>query len=222
MPGGDIACYCHRKLNLVTNKGQVFYGQEPPSGQIQWEARSLPTECGVNYQLLAVITEVSQWKTPSCSRPQPATDNVVGDGWSNFQVATLTLIGSTPWAPRIARCERCLQIARLVESTRARTDVHGMADQRTTCAATQSVIDTLTERCRSLINCIPFLINFLYNVYHHNSPITKLNITIKQCLTHLVIIVPAFRWLTDTRADGRSKLTCRIRSSRRTWLTLAK
>ena len=38
-------------------------------------ARSLPVEkhyheCGVNYQLLAVITEVAQWGTPSCSRPQ--------------------------------------------------------------------------------------------------------------------------------------------------------
>ena len=30
-------------------KGNVFYGQEPPSGE------STTTECGVNYQLLAVI-----------------------------------------------------------------------------------------------------------------------------------------------------------------------
>ena len=30
-------------------KGKVFYGQEPPSGE------STKTECGVNYQLLAVI-----------------------------------------------------------------------------------------------------------------------------------------------------------------------
>ena len=47
-------------------KGEVFYGQEPPSGE------STTTECGVNYQLLEVITEVAQWGTPSCSRPQPA------------------------------------------------------------------------------------------------------------------------------------------------------
>ena len=39
-----------------------------------------PTECGVNYQLLAVITEAAQWETPSCSQPQPATDNGVRDG----------------------------------------------------------------------------------------------------------------------------------------------
>ena len=31
-----------------TNKGKVFYGQEPPSGE------STTTESGVNYQLLAV------------------------------------------------------------------------------------------------------------------------------------------------------------------------
>ena len=30
-------------------EGKVFYGQEPPSGE------STTTECGVNYQLLAVI-----------------------------------------------------------------------------------------------------------------------------------------------------------------------
>ena len=37
-------------------KGKVFYGQEPPSGE------STTTESGVNYQLLAVITEVAQWE----------------------------------------------------------------------------------------------------------------------------------------------------------------
>ena len=35
-------------------KGKVFYGQQPPSGD------STTTECGVNYQLLAVIPEVAQ------------------------------------------------------------------------------------------------------------------------------------------------------------------
>ena len=60
-----------------TDNNEVFYGQEPPSGE------STTTECGVNYQLLAVITEVAQWGTPSCSRPQPATDNGVRDGRSN-------------------------------------------------------------------------------------------------------------------------------------------
>ena len=58
-------------------KDKVFYGQEPPSGE------STTTECGVNYQLLAVINEVAQWGTPSWSRPQPATDNGARDGRSN-------------------------------------------------------------------------------------------------------------------------------------------
>ena len=62
-------------------KVKVFYGQEPPSGE------SITTDRGVNYQLLAVITEVSQWGTPSCSRPQLATENSVGDGRSNWLVA---------------------------------------------------------------------------------------------------------------------------------------
>ena len=42
---------------------KVFYGQEPPSGEFT------ATECGVDYQLLAVIIEVAQWGTPICSRP---------------------------------------------------------------------------------------------------------------------------------------------------------
>ena len=36
------------------NEGKVFYGQEPPSGE------STTTECGFNYQLLAVI----YWSSP--------------------------------------------------------------------------------------------------------------------------------------------------------------
>ena len=57
--------------------GKVVYGQEPPSGE------STTTECGFNYQLLAVITEVTQWGAPSCSQPQLGTDNGVRDGRSN-------------------------------------------------------------------------------------------------------------------------------------------
>ena len=45
----------------IKGKGKVVYGQEPPSGE------STTTECLFNYQLLAVITEVAQWGTPSCS-----------------------------------------------------------------------------------------------------------------------------------------------------------
>ena len=64
---------------LITDKkkGKIFYGQQPSSGE------STTTECGVNYQLLVVITEVVQWGTPSCSLPQPAMDNGVRDRRSN-------------------------------------------------------------------------------------------------------------------------------------------
>ena len=62
-------------------KGKVFYGQEPPS------LESTTTECMVNYQILAVITEVAQLRTHSCSRPQLVTDNGVRDGRSNCLVA---------------------------------------------------------------------------------------------------------------------------------------
>ena len=46
------------------------------------------------------VTEVAQCETPSCSRLKSATDNGVRDGRSNWLVATPTLMGSTPWAPR--------------------------------------------------------------------------------------------------------------------------
>ena len=62
---------------LLLKKGKVVYAQESPSGE------STTTECGFNYQLLAVITEVAQWGAPSCIQPQSATDNGVRDGRSN-------------------------------------------------------------------------------------------------------------------------------------------
>ena len=49
-PGHQRACRSGSKKI----KGKVFYGQEPPSGEYT------TTECGVNYQLLAVI----YWSSP--------------------------------------------------------------------------------------------------------------------------------------------------------------
>ena len=63
-------------FNLVNVK-VVFYGDEPPSGE------STTAECGVNYKLIAVITETAQWGTPSCSRSKPAKENGVRDSGSN-------------------------------------------------------------------------------------------------------------------------------------------
>ena len=83
LSGSQSFLACHWEVCWVLfcssfiKKGKVVYGQEPPSGE------STTTECGFNYQLLTVITEAAQWGTPSCSQPQPATDNGVRDGRSN-------------------------------------------------------------------------------------------------------------------------------------------
>ena len=71
---------------------KVFYGQEPPSGE------STTTECGVNYQLLAVIYWSSQLGTPGWSRPELATVNGVRHSRYNWLGAPPTLMGSTSWA----------------------------------------------------------------------------------------------------------------------------
>ena len=54
-----------------------------------------------------------------------------------------TLMGSTPWAPRIAWCKCRLQIARLAAAIGAQT-LHlpmGMPDQCTACVATQGMMN---------------------------------------------------------------------------------
>ena len=61
----------------VKGKGKVFYGQEPPRGE------STSTECGINYQLLAVIYCSSPVVNSWLQSPQPATDNGIRDGRSN-------------------------------------------------------------------------------------------------------------------------------------------
>ena len=53
----SICCFFLLMLSHKV-KGKVVYGQEPPSGE------STTTECGFNYQLLAVVTEAGQWGTP--------------------------------------------------------------------------------------------------------------------------------------------------------------
>ena len=86
----DKIMYIQIAILIVKVKGKVFYGQEPPSG------KSTTTECGFNYQLLAVITEVAQWGAPSCNQPQPATDNGIREGRSNWLVAPPTLRRAVP------------------------------------------------------------------------------------------------------------------------------
>ena len=89
----DCICFGPAVKNII-GYGPIPY---PPldfskfvgSGTLPWRPPII--------KLLAVITEVAEWGTPSCS---PATDNIVRDGRSNWLVALPTLMGSTPWAPR--------------------------------------------------------------------------------------------------------------------------
>ena len=52
-------------------------------------ARSLPVENRLTHNVGLLSTtcsnanEVAQWGAPSCSRPQPATNNCISDGRSN-------------------------------------------------------------------------------------------------------------------------------------------
>ena len=69
-------------VRFVAYKCKVFYCQELPSEKFT------TTECGVNYQLLAVIYwNSTMGNSYSYSRPQLAADNGVRDGRSNWQVA---------------------------------------------------------------------------------------------------------------------------------------
>ena len=83
---------------FTSPKGKVFYGQEPPSGE------SPTTECGVNYQLLAV----TYWRSPmgeflvAVNHNQlrtMASETVDPIDWSH---PLPTLMGSKTWASRIA------------------------------------------------------------------------------------------------------------------------
>ena len=81
-------------LSLIDSISQKT--QPWPINFFQCSGESTTTECGVNYLQRAVITEVAKWGTPSCSRPQPATDNGVRDDRYNLLVAIPTIMGSTP------------------------------------------------------------------------------------------------------------------------------
>ena len=56
----------------------------------------LPQNVGSIINYLQSFTEVAQWGAPSCCQPQPALDNGVRDGRSNWLVAPPTLHGAVP------------------------------------------------------------------------------------------------------------------------------
>ena len=126
-------------------KGKVFYGQEPPSGE------STTTECGFNYQLRAVITEVAQWGAPSCSQPQAATNNGVRDGRSNWLVAPPPYTGQYPLSSTYFTLQCGLQITRLAALSQPRTCDFRMPDQRSAGAATQGFIICINNNTHWLL-----------------------------------------------------------------------
>ena len=116
---------------LYNKKVKVFYDQEPPSLEFT------TTECGVNYQLLAVITEVAQWGTPSLSQPQPATNKGARDGRSNWLVASPPLWAVPPELHVLHGVNTAYKSQNLLHQP-GHTST-GMPDQRTTCAVTQGI-----------------------------------------------------------------------------------
>ena len=78
-----------KKTNFIENirfqgvKGKVFYGQEPPI------AESTTTECGVNYQLLAVM----YWSSPMGNSQLQSTTTSYGQLRQRLQIQ---LTGRTP------------------------------------------------------------------------------------------------------------------------------
>ena len=79
-----------KKIMHLYYKGKVFYAQETPSGE------PTTTECGVNYQLLAVITEITNGELLVAVDHNQlwimASETVDPIGWSH----PLALMGSTP------------------------------------------------------------------------------------------------------------------------------
>ena len=116
-------------------KGKVFYGQGPPS------LESTTTECGVNYQLLAVNTEVAQWGTPSCSRPQQlrtmASDTVDPIDWSHSPPSWAV----PPERNVLHGINAAYKSQDLLHQPGLERASTVMPEKRTTCAATQGISD---------------------------------------------------------------------------------
>ena len=84
------------------------------------------------------FTEGAQWGAPSCSQPQPATDNGVRDGRSNWLVAPPTLQGQYPLSSTYCtlQCGLGCKSQDLLHWVRSERATFGIPDQRTACAAT--------------------------------------------------------------------------------------
>ena len=77
-------------------------------------ARSFPVENLLPQNVGSIInylqyTKLAQWGTPSCSQPQPATDNGVRDGRSNWLVAP-TASWAVPPERLVHSINQCTQL----------------------------------------------------------------------------------------------------------------
>ena len=78
-------------------------------------------------------TEVSPWASPSCKRPQPATDNGVRDSWSNDLPLPHTLMGSVHYR-RVHSINRCSLRTELIDPS-----TFSMRGNSLACATTHTV-----------------------------------------------------------------------------------
>ena len=85
------------------------------------------------------FTKVAQYGAPSCSQPQPAMDNGVKDGRSNWLVTPYT--GQYPWSSTYCtlQCGLGCKSQDLLHWVSRERATFGMPDQRTACAATQGI-----------------------------------------------------------------------------------
>ena len=126
-------CQYNKLTKPSLKKVKVVYVQEPPCGEFT------TTECGFNYQLLAVITEVAQLGAPSCSQPHllrtMASEMVDPIDWSHPPPYT----GQYPLSSTYCTLQCGLQIIRLAAPSQPRICDFKMPDQRTAGVATEGI-----------------------------------------------------------------------------------
>ena len=86
-------------------------------------------------------TDAPKWEIPSCSRPQPATDNVVKDIRSNCLAVTPPLLHRAvpPELHALHDANAGNKSRDLLQRVRREHTTFGMPGQRTACAATQDI-----------------------------------------------------------------------------------
>ena len=123
-------------------------------------ARSLPVEnllprnVGQIINYLQWSTEVAQWGAPSCSRPQPATDNGVRDGRPNLLVEPITLHRAVPPS----------KSQDLLHSVGRERATFGMPCQRTACAATHGILTfnvIVNNSCKEHVTIVEINMDFV-------------------------------------------------------------